>query len=157
MNNSPLCIQYRRSHKLLHMPKGEGVTGQVEANPPVIALGKAIAWLRERRGMSQAELAAAVGISQPTLSRFERGAGQPDALTMRRLAEALGTSVDDLHARVDEALKRAAKLSKNAFPKSANAESTWNGLAAVVGTLGIVALIAFAIAAVFGESKPAGK
>lgn len=131
--------------------------GQVEANPPVIALGKAIAWLREQRGVSQAELAAAVGLSQPTLSRFERGAGQPGALTMRRLAEALGTSVDDLHARVEEALKRAEKLSKGALPK-AKAEPTWDGLAAVVGTLGIVALIAFAIAAVFGESKPgAGK
>jgi transcriptional regulator with XRE-family HTH domain len=139
------------------MAKHDAPAASSAANPPVIALGKAIAWLREQRRMSQADLAAAVGISQPTLSRFERGDGQPNALTMRRLADALGISVDDLHARVEEALKRAERLSKDALSKATKTvDSTWNGLGAVVGTLGIVALIAFAIAAVFGESRTGG-
>ncbi len=45
--------------------------------------------LRERRGMTQAELAAATGLDQADISRIERGAANPTERTLLRIADAL--------------------------------------------------------------------
>lgn len=45
--------------------------------------------LRERHGLSQAELAARCGIDQADISRIERGSTSPTARTLQRIAEAL--------------------------------------------------------------------
>jgi DNA-binding XRE family transcriptional regulator len=45
--------------------------------------------LRERRGMTQAELAAATGLHQADISRIERGAANPTERTLLRIADAL--------------------------------------------------------------------
>jgi transcriptional regulator with XRE-family HTH domain len=124
----------------------------VEKVPYVIALGGAIRWLREQREMSQAELAARAGMTQPRLSRFERGESQPDAYALRRLAVALGITLEDLNARVDDALRRAERATTSTLRHPpASAESWWEGATAVAGFVGLVALIGFAVAAVFGE------
>ena len=52
--------------------------------------------IREARGMSQAELAEATGLSQSAISRFERGAYNPSLPNMRSIARALNCSVGDL-------------------------------------------------------------
>jgi len=45
--------------------------------------------LRERRGMTQAELAAAAGLNQADISRIERGTANPTERTLLRIADAL--------------------------------------------------------------------
>lgn len=59
----------------------------------VLALGYDIAIqvvdLREKHGLSQAELALRCGIDQGDISRIERGATSPTARTLQRIAEAL--------------------------------------------------------------------
>lgn len=58
-----------------------------------------ITWLsvyRQREGMSQAELAEASEVTRPNMSRYERGVKQPGMTTARRIAKALGVSVDAL-------------------------------------------------------------
>jgi ribosome-binding protein aMBF1 (putative translation factor) len=45
--------------------------------------------LRERQGLTQAELAERCGIDQADISRIERGSTSPTARTLRRIAEAL--------------------------------------------------------------------
>lgn len=55
--------------------------------------------LRERAGLTQAELAARTGIDQGGVSRIERGATSPTARTLHRIAEALDADVK-LVARV---------------------------------------------------------
>lgn len=45
---------------------------------------------RERCGMTQAELAARIGSSQPALARLEAGGVTPSLDTLRRIAGALG-------------------------------------------------------------------
>lgn len=45
--------------------------------------------LREKHGLSQAELAQRCGIDQGDISRIERGATSPTARTLQRIAEAL--------------------------------------------------------------------
>lgn len=45
--------------------------------------------LREKRGLTQAELAERCGMDQADISRIERGATSPTALTLQRIADAL--------------------------------------------------------------------
>lgn len=59
-------------------------------------VGESIAAYRREAGMSQAELARAVLVSRQTVSNWETGKTLPDAESVARLAEAFGTSTDEL-------------------------------------------------------------
>ena len=58
--------------------------------------GALIRRLRLEKGLTQRALAEAVGVGDKAVSKWERGAGCPDVGTLRALAEALGTGVDQL-------------------------------------------------------------
>lgn len=45
---------------------------------------------RHRAGLSQAELAARAGTSQPAIARYERARAMPDLSTLYRIVEACG-------------------------------------------------------------------
>ncbi len=60
------------------------------------ALGKRLRALRLRQGLTQAELAAKVGIKQPMLSLYERGDVRLTALLAARFVQTLGASCDEL-------------------------------------------------------------
>jgi len=49
--------------------------------------------LRERHGLTQAELAERCGMDQGDISRIERGSTSPTARTLQRIAEALDADV----------------------------------------------------------------
>jgi Zn-dependent peptidase ImmA (M78 family)/DNA-binding XRE family transcriptional regulator len=59
-------------------------------------LGRRIARARERRGLTQAQLAEAVGLSQSAISRIESGLRAVDSLELARIATVLGVSVLEL-------------------------------------------------------------
>jgi len=59
-------------------------------------VGKRIRGWREERGLSQHELAAAAGISQPGLLALERGSTNPQLRTLQGVAGALARSVREL-------------------------------------------------------------
>jgi len=67
-------------------------------------LGKAIAMIRDKAGMSQKDLADLVGVDRSTLSRWETGGTPIPTGRLATLAEHLGVSVDDLRelSRADE-------------------------------------------------------
>ena len=52
--------------------------------------------LRKARGLTQQQLADKVGISNVSLSNYERGTQMPDILTLTKLANAIGVSTDTL-------------------------------------------------------------
>lgn len=52
--------------------------------------------LRKERGLSQAELAAKLGVSQPNVSGYERGESKPGFDVLYDLARVLGVSSDEL-------------------------------------------------------------
>ena len=52
--------------------------------------------LREARGLTQREIARAVGISSATLSRIEAGCRQPSAAIAQKLAGIFGFEVEEL-------------------------------------------------------------
>ena len=49
--------------------------------------------LREKHGLSQAELAERCGMDQGDISRIERGSTSPPARTLQRIADALSADV----------------------------------------------------------------
>ncbi len=76
-------------------------------------LGPALRALREARGLKQADVARAIGRSEPNVSRLERPGGNPQAASLLAYLEAVGATLADLHheladhdAAVGEALDR---------------------------------------------------
>ena len=52
--------------------------------------------LRKARGMSQQQLADAIGVTQQAIHQYENNKIEPDIENLKRLADALSTSVDYL-------------------------------------------------------------
>ncbi|MBR3258252.1 MAG: helix-turn-helix domain-containing protein [Eggerthellaceae bacterium] len=52
--------------------------------------------LRKYKGMSQEDLAAAIGVSRQTLSKYETGESVPDIERTQAIARVFGTSIDEL-------------------------------------------------------------
>ena len=58
--------------------------------------GTTIRQLRERRNLTQAELAEKIGVSSKTISKWETAKGLPDITLLQPLAQVLGISVIEL-------------------------------------------------------------
>ena len=59
-------------------------------------LGKRVAYLRKRKGMSQLELSLSTGISKTHLSDIECGRRNPSLLTLGTIAQGLGVTLEEL-------------------------------------------------------------
>ena len=60
--------------------------------------------LRERRQLTQQDLAERSGVPRPTLAHLESGEANPTLSVLVRVAEALGTSIEELIGRVEPAI-----------------------------------------------------
>ena len=56
----------------------------------------AIQYYRDKIGMTQQTLAGILGVSQGAVSNWENGDRKPDILMLKRIAEALHCTADDL-------------------------------------------------------------
>jgi transcriptional regulator with XRE-family HTH domain len=70
---------------------------------------KTIRELREAKGWSQAELAHRAQVSPSTVYNWESGRFEPKATQLRRVALALGASMDTINFVTDEGKDRAAQ------------------------------------------------
>lgn len=52
--------------------------------------------MREKKDLSQAQLANAVGVTQPTIAQYEKGMKQPTVATAVDIARRLGTTCEEL-------------------------------------------------------------
>ena len=68
--------------------------------------------LREDRDLRQADVAAATGIDQRTLSNYETGKTNPDSFAIIKLAEFFGVSCDYLLGVNDVSVPNKATLKK---------------------------------------------
>ena len=50
---------------------------------------------REKKGLSQTELADRVGLKQTTISQYENGSRRPNLVIAKKLSDALEISLDD--------------------------------------------------------------
>jgi len=92
-----------------------------DVDPFLAALGGRVRTARERRGISRRMLSEQCGLSQRFLAQVEHGRGNISVLRLRRLADALGTPVEDLIA--------------NPAGRRAPEERRWPFSPAVVGDL----------------------
>ena len=66
---------------------------------PLSPFALALVRLRRAAGLTQRQLAAAAGVSQPNICDYERGRCPPTLRVTVRLADALGCSLDALAGR----------------------------------------------------------
>jgi len=78
-------------------PYNADMPGRV-ATKPAPAFGAQLAALRKARGLTQAQLAAALGISVEMLTYYERRAKNPSADFIAKAASFFGASADELLA-----------------------------------------------------------
>lgn len=73
----------------------------MEASPPALAelLGRNLRQLRESRDRTQAELATLAGIPRATWANLESGNGNPTLAVLRRVADALQVTIEELIAQ----------------------------------------------------------
>jgi len=69
--------------------------------PDQPALGAAVRAVREDKGISQVQLAAATGLVQSWISETERGRRNPSWSNVVRLARGLGVTVGELVTRAE--------------------------------------------------------
>jgi len=60
------------------------------------SIGQMIASLRKEKGLTQLGLAEKMGVTDKAVSKWERDLSCPDVNTIPKLAEALGTNVEEL-------------------------------------------------------------
>jgi transcriptional regulator with XRE-family HTH domain len=72
------------------------------SDQPQPALGEAIRQLRQKRGVTQEELAHQAKLTTGTLSLIERGQANPTWGTLKGLAAALDVSMGDLGKLADQ-------------------------------------------------------
>lgn len=61
--------------------------------------------LRKNKGWSSNDLAEILGVSQPTITRWENGSAIPDVNTLKKLSEIFNITVDDLIGDKNSELK----------------------------------------------------
>lgn len=61
-------------------------------------IGKFISQCRKERGFLQKDIAARLGVSEKTVSKWECGKGLPEVVFMEPLCQILGITVDELLA-----------------------------------------------------------
>ena len=64
-------------------------------------IGRTIRELRERRGLTQASLGRAIGVTFQQVQKYERGTNRVAASTLLKVADALKCSVADLYGDPD--------------------------------------------------------
>ena len=84
--------------------------------------------LRQKAGMTQAELGEKLNYSDKTVSKWERGESMPDAYSLTRLAEIYGLTVDELlhdDTAWQDPVEKAKAAEKAAAPPSQAGWSPW--------------------------------
>ena len=65
-------------------------------------IGNRIAFLRDKRGLTQEELATSLGISRAALSHYEKNRREPDTETLSKVADLFQVSLDFLAGRTSQ-------------------------------------------------------
>lgn len=119
-----------------------------------IKTGKFISALRKGKGLTQMQLAVILGISDKTISKWERGAGLPEVSLMIPLCEALEISVNELLTgeRLTDAeykMKAEATIMDLVKENKENKKRLFQSI--VCGIITIIAVLALIVIASFIE------
>lgn len=75
---------------------GQRLNRQKEKESEIMAFAENLKAFRERKSLSQAELAKMANISQPTVAQYEKGMKVPTIIVGVDLARALNATVEEL-------------------------------------------------------------
>lgn len=110
---------------------------------------------RQKKGMTQEELASRLHVVRQTVSKWEKGLSVPDAELLIRLAEVLEVSVAQLlggeaetatEEKPDAMIEQLSRINEQLAIKNRRAKRLWKIVAWILGA--IAALIIFSL--VFG-------
>lgn len=110
-------------------------------------LGPFIAERRKELGMTQAQLAEKLNVTDKAVSRWERGVGLPDINSVERLAETLEVTIVELmQAKRNESETISAQEAERLLSETIHMSKRPNGLSKTIG--GII-LLTFGVIIVF--------
>ncbi|MBQ6900531.1 MAG: helix-turn-helix domain-containing protein [Firmicutes bacterium] len=88
--------------------------------------GEKISALRKAKGLTQAQLAESLNVSNKTISRWETGEGYPEISLLMPLAKALGVTVDALLSDDEADANPYQSAEENSFSASSAYSGTYN-------------------------------
>ena len=92
----------KASFRKLRFPPEENVDSyQYDDVKDAKAIGKRLRTLRKERGMTARELADEIGVSYPTIYRWENGDRIPDGFNMGKLMNAYGVTLKDIISEIN--------------------------------------------------------
>jgi len=77
---------------------------------------------RERKNMTQKEVADSIGVAKSTYSLYESGSREPNVQTIKKIADVLSVSADDLLGLAQEPLTLAAHFEGEEYTEDELAE-----------------------------------
>lgn len=115
----------------------------------LVKIGRYIAGKRRALGLTQAQLAEKLSMSDKSVSKWERGVCLPDVSVYTELCEALGISINEFLAGEDVGQEDIVKRSEdNLISVTADSKRRQSALKRIIAALLIVAVIATATVAV---------
>lgn len=123
----------------------------------LIKIGKYIAGKRKELGMTQKQLAEKLGMSDKSVSKWERGVCLPDVSVYSDLCMILGIGINEFLAGEDIARENIEKKSEeNIIGVTADSKHRQNRLKAVICVLLIISVLAVSVigAALYRSHKP---
>ncbi len=93
---NPKCIDDTTTEDLIEEAerRSPGARARIEARVAELALARRVRALREKRGLTQTELAERAGTGQAAIARIESGKAVPKLDLLARIATALGAKLD---------------------------------------------------------------
>ncbi len=117
-----------------------------------IKTGNLIAYCRKEKGLTQANLAEQLGVSDRAVSKWETGRSLPDADNMLELSRILGITVDELlkgektdEGGFDQMAETINKLNTKQQEEETNKKMLRHEV--VIGLIGTIAFVAFVLIA----------
>lgn len=104
----------------------------VKGGGAALKLSEKIQYYRKRAGLSQEALAAKLGLSRQSVSKWETGESQPETAKLAALSAALGVSVDRLLSEDGQEAREASEGRADRLPRILRgAARRWGWLAGV--------------------------
>ena len=118
---------------------------------------------RQKKGMTQEELASRLHVVRQTVSKWEKGLSVPDAELLIRLAEVLEVSVAQLlggeaetatEEKPDAMIEQLSRINEQLAIKNRRAKRLWKIVAWILGVIAVLIIlnIGFGVA-VFGVAS----
>lgn len=82
-----------------------------------LPIGKAISFFRDEKSISQVQLSLDTGISQPTISHYEKDNRLPSAKNLQKIANALGITTDEIEKKALDLLNSMSSKEKHGIQR----------------------------------------